>query len=113
MDQPDERPFVLEGEYASFGDAFPGVASLTVTVRAVSLAQEVERTRRYDERTLPSHAECPDCGHETAVGWYVAEQVEAGETEFEVSVPCRGLARVGRACPSGFRIEGSVEYGGG
>jgi hypothetical protein len=110
MEPEDERPFALEGDYASFGEAFPSVASLSVTVRALSLVHETVRTRQYDERTLPSHAECPNCGQEAAVGWFVADLVDAGKAEFQVTLGCRGLERVGRDCPYGFRLEGSVEY---
>lgn len=112
MDVDDGRPFVLEGDYATFGEAFPAVETMTVTVEALNLVHETERTRQYDERTLPSHAECPNCGHETAVGWFVADLVDAGEANFTVTLDCRGLERVGRSCPYGFRLEGTVGYAG-
>lgn len=110
MDDRAEQPFALEGDYATFAEAFPAVASLSVSIEALNLVHETERTRRYDERSLPSHAECPNCGHETAVGWFVADQVDAAEASFQVTLPCRGLERVGRSCPYGFRVEGTVGY---
>jgi hypothetical protein len=109
-DEGDGQPFVLDGDYPTFAGAFPSVADLTVTVQSLTLAHEVERTRQYDEVSLPGHVECPNCGHDTAVGWYVADLVDAGETEFRVTVQCQGLARVGRDCPYGYRVEGTVEY---
>jgi hypothetical protein len=110
MDEAGGQPFVLDGDYPTFAEAFPSVAELSVTVQALDLAHGVERTRRYDERSLPSHVECPNCGHDTAVGWYVGDLVDAGETEFRVTLQCRGLQRVGRDCPYGYRLEGAVGY---
>lgn len=112
MDVEDEQPFALEGEYPTFDDAYPEVSSLTVTVRALNLVHETVRTRQYGATTLRSHAECPNCGHDTAVGWFVADFVDARRTEFDVTLNCRGLERVGRSCPYGFRLEGTVEYVG-
>lgn len=110
-DEEVGQPFVLDGDYPTFAEAFPAVAELTVTVQALTLAHDVERTRQYDEQSLPSHVECPNCGHDTAVGWYVADFVDAGETEFRVTLQCQGLQRVGEDCTYGYRLEGTVDYG--
>jgi hypothetical protein len=110
MDVDDARPFSLEGEYQSFGEAFPSVASLTVMIRAVNLVRDTVEMRQYGERDVPSHVDCPNCGYEAAVGWSLAEVVDRGETEFRVTQACDGLERVGRGCPYGFELEGTVEY---
>lgn len=110
MDADDSRPFSLEGEYRSFGEAFTAVASLTVTVRALDLVRETVKTRQYDEADVPSHVDCPNCGHETAVGWSLAGVADRGETDFRVTRPCSGLERVGRSCPYGFELDGTIEY---
>lgn len=112
MDADDVRPFSLEGEYQSFGEAFPAVASLSVTIRAVNLVRDTVEMRQYGESDVPSHADCPNCGHENAVGWALAGVVDREESDFQVTQPCQGLERVGRSCPYGFVLEGSVGYDG-
>ena len=110
MDDDDPRPFSLEGDYETFAEAFPSVESLVVTIRTVNLVRDTVEMREYGERDVPSHATCPNCGHETAVGWSLAGVVDRGETGFRVTQPCRGLERVGRSCPYGFELEGTVVY---
>lgn len=110
MDVDESRPFSLEGEYESFGEAFPAVAELSVTISALSLTRETVKMREYGESDVPSHVDCPNCGHETAVGWSLGEIVRRRETEFRLTQPCDGLDRVGRSCPYGFELEGTAEY---
>lgn len=110
MNVDDERPFSLEGDYESFGEAFPSVSSLSVTIRAVNLVRDTVEMRQYTEADVPSHVDCPNCGHATAVGWALTDVVDRGDTVVSVAQPCRGLERVGRSCPYGFELEGTVEY---
>lgn len=110
MNPDDERPFSLEGEYESFGEAFPSVASLSVTIRSLNLVRDTVEMRQYTETDVSSHVDCPNCGHATAVGWALTDVVDRGGTDFRVTQPCRGLERVGRSCPYGFELDGAIEY---
>lgn len=112
MDVDDERPFSLEGEYESFGEAFPSVATLSVTIRSLDLVHDTVEMREYGERDVPSHVDCPNCGHETAVGWALADLVYRGETAVRETLQCGGLEQVGRSCPYGYDLEGTIVYEG-
>lgn len=110
MDADDERPFSLEGDFETFGEAFPSVSSMTVTISALNLVRDTVRMRQYSEADVPSHVDCPHCDHATAVGWALTDVVDSRDTGFKFTRPCRGLERVGRSCPYGFELEGTIEY---